>query len=268
MISSREILIYLAIIFKGDWYRIYNFAVQHYELPPDELVREELKKLDSEAVTILDPEYPEVLRQLVQPPFVLFYHGDISLIHDYENSLAIIGTRRPTKYGIETTKRIIKELESKYIIISGMALGIDSIAQETTLEYGGRTVAVLGSGINNCYISSLMGLYQQLKERHLIISEYPGNTTPSTINFPFRNRIIAALSKCLLVTEAKSKSGTSTTVGFALMGQTNVLAVPAPANEDSLCNTLIREGAALVRSGYDVMDEMDGIKYSVLFPPR
>ena len=89
-----------------------------------------------------------------------------------------------------------------------------------------------------------------------------------TIHFPFRNRIIAALGKCLLVTEAKVKSGTSTTVGFAIMGHATVLAIPARCTDDSLCNVLIREGAGLVRNAFDVMDEMDGRKYSTIFPPR
>ncbi len=152
-------------------------------------------------------------------------------------------------------EKISNELAMKnYTIVSGMAKGIDGVATRAALNAGGKAVGVLGSGIDMCYPMENEDIYENLKRGGLLISEYPPGIKPSKENFPFRNRIIAALSKLTIVGEANKKSGTLITVGYALEGGKEVACIPFRADEDSACNSLIRDGAALITSTEDVLN--------------
>jgi DNA processing protein len=169
----------------------------------------------------------------------------------------MVGSRNYSAYGEKMTRSIASGLaQAGYVIVSGMAIGIDTIAQNEAIENGGGTVAVLGSGIDYCYPARNKKLYEHLKNYHLVISEYPGDIVPESRFFPIRNRIIAGISKTLVITEAEPLSGTSTTAALALNGNTDVMCVPYLAGSHSECNRLIAAGATLVEEVEDVINNM------------
>lgn len=255
MNTSRDILIALVIKYKGKWDGIMT-AVSLREHPEDEFLQK-VEMLKCRTVTLIDPEYPAALRHIVKPPFVLFYYGDLNLISNYYKNISVVGSRDCSKYGSSLTTEIAGDLAAKgYTIVSGMARGIDSIAHHAAIDRGGKTVAVLGCGIDYCYPVANAKLYEEIKKNHLLISEYPGNDEPEPSNFPIRNRIIAGLSKTLIVTEAKYQSGSMTTALLALNGNSDVMCLPYPAGQRSECNRLISNGAILIENADDVLKEM------------
>ena len=262
--EARQILIYLAIIYKGDWNKIYEVITSREHLDENE-IRRVIKNPKSKVVTCLDDDYPEQLKTAKKPPFVLFYHGDLSIIKDKYKAISVVGSRRNSAYGEEITTNLVRDLCKELVIVSGMARGIDGIAHRACIANGGKTVAVLGCGINVCYPPSNLDIYDEIKKHHLLISEYPDLTEPCPLYFPIRNRIIAALSNCLLVTEGQKNSGTSITASLTLESGGNVCCVPTHAGENSVCNHLISYGAALVETADDIYYEMDYHKKETAF---
>lgn len=253
--NSRDLLIALVIKYKGKWEDIMTAVSGREEIEDEFFAR--VKQLKCKTVTLLDPEYPQPLRSIHKPPFVLFYYGDLNLISDYYKNISVVGSRECSKYGSSMTTQIVGGLARQgYVIVSGMAIGIDSIAHQAALDNNGKTVAILGSGIDYCYPKSNQRLYDEIKNKHLLISEFPEDIPPEPSNFPIRNRIIAGLSKTLLVTEAKYHSGSLTTALLAMNGNSDVMCLPYPAGEKSECNRLIANGAILVESAEDVIKEM------------
>lgn len=260
MISAREILIYLAIKYGGDWDLMMEAVRKKENIPFSELEGIE-SKISSKAITLADDDYPKSLKNTCKPPLVLFYYGDLSLAHDEKRCISFIGTREPSEYGSKISEKIVEGLaKDDYVIVSGLAKGIDTIANETSLNKGKKTVAVLGNGIDICYPSENKELYERIKKEGLLISEYPGMTPPSRTSFPSRNRIVAGLSSTIVVGEAKKKSGTMITVSYGLLMGKNICCVPYPAGEDSVCNTFIKEGAFLVENAEDVSIVASGTK--------
>ena len=259
--NVREKLIYLALKFNGDYQKIVD-TISEEQFPLDD---EELPPVHSEVLTFLDEDYPEEFKQHARAPLVLFYKGDISLIKDRKNNLAIIGTRHPTQYGLDATEKLVREVGKNIVIVSGLAKGIDRCAHECALKNNNKTVAVLGCGINVCYPSENKDLYEQIAKEGLIISEYPDLTPPKPEHFPFRNRLITMFSNALLITQAYTRSGTSITANWALEQGKNVLCVPHQLYHYSLCNDLIQCGAALVTSGQDVLEWMEVKKDEPIF---
>lgn len=262
--QAREILIYFAVIHTGNWDKIYESIINR-EDRKEEDVKRVVANIKSKAVTMLDNDYPESLKFIKKPPFVLFYHGDLSLIKDKHKCVSIVGSRKNTDYGELVTTYFASELSKELVIVSGMARGIDGIAHRAAIEAGGKTVAVLGCGINVCYPPKNLDIYDELKKHHLIISEYPDLTEPYPLSFPIRNRIIAGLSDCLLVTEGLKNSGTSITATITLETGGNVCCVPTHIGQNSICNYLISYGAALVETVDDVYDEMGYRKNETAF---
>ncbi len=254
MLSGREMLIYFSLKYDGDWQKIYQAILEKQQIDPEDL-KKSLSSVKSNVVTMVDPDYPKQFLHLANAPFVLYYYGDLSLIKDSDSCLAVIGSRENTSYGKQITEEIVSGLCDQLVIISGMAKGIDSIATRSALANGGHAVAVLGSGIDYCYPARNQDLYEELKEKHLVLSEYPNKVEPKPSNFIDRNRIIAALPKCILVTEAKYRSGTLSTITFGLQYGKEVICVPHQAGSESLCNRLIKEGSALIENAEDVLDE-------------
>lgn len=252
----HDILVALAYKLNGDWNAIYEFICTHQTLP-DEEIKVLLKKINSKAVTIMDEDYPMYLKDIQKPPFVLFYHGDISLLKDGSKIISVVGARKYTSYGKKATEDLVGQLSKNFVIASGMAMGIDSIAHRTTFKNGGKTIAVLGCGINVCYIPDCLDIYEECKKNHLVISEYPDLTPPTTKTFPVRNRIIAGISRCLLVSEAKIISGTAITATLMVNVGGEVCCVPTNIYCDSLCNHLIASGAVLVESVQDIYDAIN-----------
>lgn len=193
-------------------------------------------------VTILDGSYPTSLKQLAQPPWVIFYRGNLALLS--KPACSVIGSRQPHPYGVKMTSLITNELLINYVIVSGMAKGIDQVAHQTALK-NGQTIAVLGSGIDYVYPASNQSLYEKLCQTQLVLSEYPGSTIPKRYYFLARNRLIAALGEFLVVTQATLKSGTFKTVEYALELGKEIYTIPynldIPAGAG--CNELLNNGA-------------------------
>lgn len=263
--NTREILLYLSLTNDGDWDKIYEFISHKEKLPPEEEILKSIKSFKGNYITILDNEYPLKLKQICKPPFLLYYKGDISLISKYEDILSVVGSRDCSEYGIKMTTDLVKELSKKLIIVSGLARGVDGLAHKAALSSNGKTVAVLGSGINMCYPQENQGLYDEIAQKGLILSEYPDRTMPSPNHFPTRNRIVAALTNNLLITEGKMNSGTSISAHIVAQNGGNVMCVPARAGENSLCNHLISSGAYLVENPDDVFYIMNKDVYSPIF---
>jgi DNA processing protein len=219
-----------------------------------------LAKAGARVVTQEDAEYPQSFRALADPPFVLYAMGDVLLMS--EPSIAIVGTRAPTDYGRRVASRLAYELaRAGYGIASGMAKGIDAAAQTAALDAGGATVGVLGHGIDRIYPPENERLFHRVRERGLLISEMAPGDEPLAGNFPRRNRLIAALSAGVLVVEMGEKSGARHTVEYALEMGKEVFAVPGEIGSTASVGTnqLLKEGARLVTSARDILEELHGV---------
>lgn len=201
-------------------------------------------------------EYPMRLRQLPDAPVGFYLKG--TLPEESAVNIAIVGARNATAYGMEMALSFSKALAVEGInIISGLAYGIDKYAHIGALEVGGYTMGILGCGINICYPKENYSLYEKMKYRGGILSEFPLNESPFAYNFPRRNRLISACSDGVLVVEAKEKSGSLITVEFALEQGKDVFAIPGRLKEANSigCNRLIQEGAKLVMEPKDILEE-------------
>lgn len=264
--ETRNYLIYLAIVHRGDYDKIYEAIRGKEVLPSEEEMMNTIKTMKCRCITILDEDYPEYLKiKVYRPPFVLFYYGDISLLKDDMKNVAFVGSRSCTAYGKEMTKTLVEGLCPDYNIVSGLAAGIDSSAHFACVNKLGKTIAVLGSGIDVCYPAENRDLYEQIKQKGLIISEYPNDTEPCANHFPIRNRLIVGLSRALVITQAKKHSGTSISAAIALDAGKDVCCVPYPATENSLCNRLLKYGAYLVESVNDLDDILNKSKVEPVF---
>lgn len=221
----------------------------------------ELEKAQQSGIEVLIPadnEYPASLKETYDYPAVLYVKGFIN--NSDKISLAVVGTRKPTVYGRQVTEELTANLTNYgFTICSGLARGVDTLAHRTALKNNGRTLAVLGSGINVIYPAENRDLANQIVENGAIISEYPINAGPKPENFPRRNRIISGLTLGTLVTEAGESSGASITAEFALEQNREVFAVPGSilSIQSRGTNKLIQQGAKLVRQISDIIDELN-----------
>jgi DNA processing protein len=215
------------------------------------------QKSRARLVTWNDEGYPARLKEIDDGPPVLYVLGDLSSADDY--AVAIVGTRLATTYGKEVARTLAGELARNQItIVSGLARGIDLIAHEAALEAGGRTIAVLGSGVDVIYPPEARRISEQIAEHGALVSEYPLGTRPEASNFPPRNRIISGISLGVIVVEAGLESGALITAGFALEQGREVFSVPGNIfNKSSQgTNRLIQQGAKLVSCLGDVLEEL------------
>lgn len=196
--------------------------------------------------TIEDDVYPQCLKEISNPPLKLYYKGNLDLLKD-ERLIAVVGTRNPSSYGKLCCEYMVKKMTSANItIVSGFAKGIDSIAHKTSLLTGGKTIAVIASGLDIVYPASNLSLYREIEEKGLILSEYEAGVKPFKFNFPQRNRIIAGLSKGIIVVESKDRGGSLITADLALEFNRDVYAVPGDVFSEYSkgCNNLIRDSKA------------------------
>lgn len=217
----------------------------------------EYEDFGARIITILDDDYPERLKLIDDAPAVLYVKGEIKEEDDL--SFSVVGSRKITQYGKESCQFIVKELVQNGItIVSGMANGIDTVAHETALENGGRTIAVLGTGLNVIYPKRNEKLYYRICENGAVISEFPANTKGTPYNFPRRNRIVSGLGLGVLIVEAKEKSGSLITAGLAAEQGKDVFAVPGNIGSvySKGTNKLIQDGAKLVTCADDIFCEI------------
>ena len=236
---------------------------QRLSLDPGRLLAEHQQQ-NPQFWTPADPDYPRLLWEIPSPPPVLYYRGQGDLIQEIDRSpgVGIVGTRYPTEHGSRWTRKISQALaKASFTVISGLAAGIDAIAHQSCLQAGGSTLAILGTGLDVIYPPQNEKLFQHMEIEGLILSEYPNHTKPDRGNFPARNRIIAGLSRAVLVMEAPLKSGALITAHYANEFNRDVLTLPNSPDirEAHGCLSLISRGATMITSGHQVLETLGAI---------
>ena len=219
-------------------------------------------------LTLLDQDYPNTLRNINNPPPLLYIRGELNREDDL--AIAIVGSRAASDYGKRMAEKFARSLVNiGFTIISGMARGIDTIAQQTAVKEGGRTIAFLGSGLDIIYPGENRKLMHNIIKNGAVISEFPLGTKPHSNNFPRRNRLISGMSLGIVVVEATLKSGTFTTVKWALEQGKEVFAIPGDTYRRTSMGTnkLIQEGAKLVVEIDDIIDEFPFLKQKSFTTP-
>ncbi|MCL6572524.1 MAG: DNA-processing protein DprA [Bacillus sp. (in: Bacteria)] len=226
-----------------------------------EIIHDQIRQYKTneiEVITIFDKEYPRYLKEIYQPPWALFAKGDLSLI-EKEPKLAVVGSRQATQYGKNAIRLIFPGLIDKgVLIVSGLAKGIDALAHEYAIKNGGKTIAVIAGGLYHIYPKENMSLALEMMKTQLILSEYPPDTKPQRWHFPSRNRIISGLSNGTFIIEAKRKSGSLITANFAVNEGRDVFSLPGSIFSPFSIGTneLIQQGAKLVTSAADILEEL------------
>jgi DNA processing protein len=204
-----------------------------------------------------EPEYPQSLLQIYDPPVLLYVRGDPQVLT--QPSISIVGTRRPTVYGSQMAERLGREIAARgVVVVSGMARGIDALAHQGAMAVHGRAIGVLGTGVNVCYPKENKKLYEKVLERGAILSEFPLGTHPAPENFPIRNRIVAGMPLGVVVVEGAQYSGSLITARLAMEFGREVFGVPGNVTQSVSFapNQLIKQGAKLVTNGEDVIEEL------------
>jgi DNA processing protein len=225
-------------------------------------------KAGFQLVTFLSDSYPPLLKQIADPPLALYVRGDVTVLMEY--AVAMVGTRRPTAYGSSVAHRLAADLAQRCLtIVSGLARGIDSASHRGALEAKGRTVAVLGSGLDVLYPRENKNLAERIAESGAVISEFPLGTSPAPENFPIRNRIISGIALGVVIVEAAEYSGSLITARLALEQNREVFAVPGNITSAQSFgpNHLIKQGAKLVDQWIDVIEEFPASVRERLLPP-
>jgi DNA processing protein len=225
-----------------------------------DIFQRELDSVDQKGfqiVTMLDPNYPPLLREIPDPPPFLYVFGNLE---GSLTNIAMVGSRHATSYGLSMTRNLSEDLAKLGItVVSGMARGIDTAAHEGALMGKGKTIAVLGSGLDRVYPSENEKIYHRIAEQGAVISEFPLMTEPEAHNFPIRNRIICGMSLGTVVVEASKKSGSLITARLAAEQNREVFAVPGSVQSFKSTGThdLIKQGAKLVEHAQDILEELE-----------
>lgn len=232
-------------------------------LNPDKILTE-YHRQNPHFWTPADSEYPHLLQEIPSPPPILHYRGQVSLAENLgvKKAIAIVGTRYPTEYGRRWTRKISTILaQHDFTIVSGMAAGIDTEAHRSCLAAGGRTIAVLGTGVDVVYPASNRQLYQEIQQQGIILSEYSAGTQPNRANFPPRNRIIAGLCRAVIITEAPTKSGALITSRFANEFGRDVYVLPGALDNQKCLGSLelLNRGAHLILSEAHLLEMLGTI---------
>ncbi len=221
----------------------------------------EAERLGLRLVTLVDADYPPLLREIDDPPFALYVRGRFPI--DTARTVGVVGTRRATQYGKLVSARLASQLALKgVVVVSGLAAGIDASAHQGALDVGGHTVAVLGNGVDVCYPRSNQSLYDRVSEGGTLLSEYPLGTRPAKWTFPQRNRILAGLCRGVVVVQAPARSGSLITARLALEQGREVFAVPGNITTATSAGTngLLRQGAKLVETIDDILEEFPDLR--------
>ena len=245
----------LELIAKIAGCRNQTLFMERYIRIDDKVLMEEFKEFDS--ISIMDSEYPEELLWMHNPPVLLFYSGNIDLLK--HPKIAVVGSRSCSRTGILSVEKIINELNNELIVVSGLAKGIDAAAHYAAIRNGGKTIGVIGTGLDVFYPRSNKQLQKYMSGSHLVLTEYGPGQSPQKHHFPERNRIIAGLSRAVIVAEARMRSGSLITCERAMEEGRDVFAIPGSIldGRSDGCHHLIQEGAKLVTSGKDVLDEFE-----------
>jgi DNA processing protein len=221
---------------------------------------ERLAAIRDAVLTLVDDDYPPLLREIIDPPLALHVRGRRDLLK--RHAIAVVGSRRASPYALNATRHLVAPLarEAELVIVSGLARGVDAAAHQSALDSGGGTIGVLGTGIDVVYPRSNKRLFERMESEALIVSEFPPGTPPLAQNFPIRNRIISGLSRGTVIVEATGRSGSLITARMAAEQGREVFAVPGSIFSAGSEGThrLIQYGAKLVHDANDVVDELPG----------
>ncbi|MBD3653331.1 DNA-processing protein DprA [Kangiella sp.] len=229
----------------------------------DQLIEQDLEWFDSEhkhLIPITSKDYPALLKEIPDPPKLLFVHGDKSLLNRHQ--IAIVGSRNPTAQGKENTREFAKTLAAAgAVITSGMALGVDGIAHQAALDVKQPTIAVVGTGLDRVYPARHKELAIQISEQGALVSEFALGTPVNASNFPVRNRIICGMSLGTLVVEAAIRSGSLITARLAMEQGREVFAIPGSIHNTLArgCHSLIKQGAKLVETAEEIIEELGAL---------
>ena len=244
MKNLRQAILYYAYTYQGDWQKI-AFAIKN---------KEAYRNINCpySFITIADDTYPDAFKRLRYPPWILFYEGKIENIH--HPCIGIVGSRNCTPKALENTRIVVNHVKKKYCIVSGLAKGIDAMSHQCSLD--AKTIGILGCGINRIYPKENTKLFENMRKSQLIVSEYPPGTPPLRHHFPWRNRLIAALSQSLIVIEAQYKSGTMITVSSCIELSVPVYCLSTAFGQNDYlgCNYLIQNGANIIVEEDDLED--------------
>ncbi len=222
--------------------------------------REKAEALGMRLVTPVDAEYPPGLRGMADPPLALYVRGTLEARD--RHAVALVGTRRPSAYGREVTVRLAGGLvQAGYTVVSGLAQGVDAVAHEQALAAGGRTIGVLGGGMDRLYPACHEELARRMARQGAVVTEFPPGRQPDRTTFPMRNRIVSGLSRGVVVVEAGEKSGALITARMAGEQGRTVFAVPGRIDSAMAqgCHALLRDGAVLVRGVEDILEELGNL---------
>ena len=230
------------------------FMERYFQID-DAYLEKEFQKFPS--FSILDDYYPWDLSEIYDAPVLLFYKGNLDLLKFPK--VAVVGSRACSKQGAKSVEKIIQGLENELVIVSGLAKGIDTAAHMAALQNGGKTIAVIGTGLDVLYPKANKRLQDYIGNDHLVLSEYGPGEQPLKFHFPARNRVIAGLCRGVIVAEAKMRSGSLITCERAMEEGRDVFAIPGSILDglSDGCHHLIQEGAKLVTSGQDVLAEFE-----------
>ena len=244
------------ILFKESFTSPFIFIDLHSNLIHNQIQRYEQN--DIRIITIFDDDYPVLLKETYQPPWLLYAKGDISLLNN-GIKLAVVGSRQHTEYGENAINSLFpKIIDKNIIIVSGLAKGIDAIAHKTAIRLRVKTIGVIAGGLDHIYPESSKRIADEMMKKHLIISESSPSTKPERWHFPMRNRVISGISKGTFIVQAKRKSGSLITANYAVQEGREVFALPGSVfSEYSIgTNELIQQGAKLINSPEDILEEL------------
>ena len=229
--------------------------MERYKQIDDDFLKKSFEEFPS--FSILDDCYPWDLSEIYNPPALLFYQGNLRLLD--LPKVAVVGSRDSSKVGNQSVQKIIKELNNELIVVSGLARGIDTAAHMAALQNGGRTIAVIGTGLDVFYPRANKKLQSYIGKNHLVLTEYGPDEQPLKYHFPERNRIIAGLCRGVIVAEAKMRSGSLITCERAMEEGRDVFAIPGSIldGKSDGCHHLIQEGAKCIMTGSDVLSEFE-----------
>ncbi|HTP67974.1 MAG TPA: DNA-processing protein DprA [Dongiaceae bacterium] len=216
-----------------------------------------IRRIGCRVVNWTEPEYPQALLQIYDPPVLLYVRGDASILN--APSISIVGTRRPTIYGTQMAELMGRDLAKRgLVVVSGLARGVDAISHRGATDAGGRAIGVLGTGVDVCYPKENKKVFEKVLERGAILSELPIGSHPAPENFPVRNRIIAGMPLGVVIVEGKQYSGSLITARLAMEFGREVFGVPGNATQEVSFapNQLIKQGAKLVTNAEDVVEEL------------
>ncbi|WP_374285834.1 DNA-processing protein DprA [Lactococcus sp.] len=227
--------------------------LERYKSQDVKCLRDDFKRFPS--FSINESIYPERLKQIYNPPFLLFYQGNLELLK--RQKVAFVGSRACSENGQAAVQKIIRELQNKLVIVSGLARGIDAASHVAAIKNAGQTIAVIGTGLQVAYPKENRPIQEYMCQKHLVLSEYGPDEKPLKYHFPDRNRIIAGLARGVVVIEAKMRSGSLITCERAMEEGRDVYAVPGQIKDSYSegCHYLIQQGAKLVFRGHDILEE-------------